>query len=124
MKRILMLTAALLLLVACQTKHDDEFEFEGKVIDYEICSGYSDVGYAVQLSRPDSVGGNYYASDSVTHPNVVVVYRADRLLRHGQEIKGKIYFNPNYSDAECNYHYRQTTGDVPEACFSKLEVVK
>ena len=110
--------AALLLLAACSNYED--FEFTGKVVYYEICNGISDLGYAVTLSAPDSIGGEYTTRERGTYQNVVVIYGADRLLKANSNISGRIYLDPNFSKAECSIHY--TDRDVPEAVFTKLKV--
>ena len=51
--------AALLLLAACSNYED--FEFTGKVVDYEQCTSGS-IGYAVSLTSPDTIGGVAYIS--------------------------------------------------------------
>ena len=109
--------AALLLLAACSNYED--FEFTGKVVDYEQCTSGS-IGYAVSLTSPDTIGGEYTTRERETYQNVVVIYGADRLLKANSNISGRIYLDPNYSHAECTWHY--TDRDVPEAVFTKLKV--
>ncbi|MDY5968721.1 MAG: hypothetical protein SPJ13_01720, partial [Bacteroidales bacterium] len=118
-KNILPLLAALLL-VSCNSK--DEIDFAGTVVDYELCNSTSDLGYAVQLSAPDTLGGTYLTSDNIRYGNVIVIYGSDRMLGEGYKISGSIILDKNYSEAYCRYHYRTTRGDVPEARFSKLKV--
>ena len=124
MKRFyfLLLTSYFILtLTACN--NFDDFAIEGKVIDHEMCTSVMDMGYAVQLDEPDSVGGTYLASDNKVYRNVVVVYKADQIVKRGERITGRIYLDPNHSKAYCNYNYRNATGEVPEACFTQLRVV-
>lgn len=109
--------AAILLLAAC-SNHDD-FEFTGTVVDYEQCDG-SSFGYAVSLTSPDTIGGDYQSTDGNIYHNVLVIYGADRLLKANSTISGRIYLDPNYSRTECSFHY--TDRDVPEAVFTKLKV--
>ena len=116
MKKAL-LFSVVLLFAACNNY--DDFEFTGKVIDYEECTG-SEFGYAVSLSSPDTIGGDYTNRDGEEYKNVVVVYGSDRLLKRNNLISGRIYLDPNYSHAECTWHY--TDRDVPEAVFTKLKV--
>ncbi len=110
--------AALLLLAACSNYED--FEFTGKVVYYEICNGISDLGYAVTLSAPDSIGGEYTTRERKTYQNVVIIYGANRILKEGDQISGRIYLDPNYSKTTCSMHYPDR--DVPEAVFTKLKV--
>ena len=117
MKKTLIIAAAIVCFAAC--KHHDDFEFTGKVIDYEQCTG-SDFGYAVSLTSPDTIGGDYTNRDGEDYRNVVVIYGANRLLKKDNNISGRIYLDPNYSRTECTWHY--TDRDVPEAVFTKLKV--
>ena len=113
------LFSVMALLSACNDKHDD-FDITGTVVDYEECNGISEMGYAVELSSPDSIGGEYKTHDNETYTNVVVVYGADRILKENAKISGRIYLDNNYSKTTCSRHY--TDRDVPEAVFTKLEV--
>ena len=123
MKKTLLLPIMLLALAfaGCKDNYDD-FEFSGTVVAMETCTSMNDLGYAVSLSNPTDIGGDYKVSENETHHNVVVVYRADRMLKNHDHISGRIYLDPNHSKALCNYNYRSTTGDVPEACFTQLKV--
>ncbi len=106
----------LFLLVSCV--HHDDFDFTGVVVDYEFCQGAFEMGYAVSLMSPDTIGGDYITQEGKNCKNVVVVYGADRILHPNDSIKGSIYLDPNYSKTTCNYHYDR---DVPEAVFTKLK---
>jgi hypothetical protein len=116
MKKILIITTALFF-AACNNY--DDFEFTGKVIDYEQCDGAS-LGYAVTLTSPDTLGGEYHTHSGNIYNNVIVIYGADRLLKENDNISGRIYLDPNYSKSECTWHY--TDWEVPEAVFTKLKV--
>ncbi len=119
MKKTLLLSLlSLLTFVACE--HHDDFDFTGTVVDYEVCNSIYDVGYAVALTSPDSIGGSYTTSDQKVFENVVVIYGSDRMLHGDDHISGRIYLDPNYSKTGCNYRY--TDNDVPEAVFTKLKV--
>ena len=118
MKKIIIL-ASVLFLAACNNY--DDFDFTGTVVDYEECMG-SNFGYAVSLTSPDTIGGDYHARDGETYNNVVVIYGADRILKANANISGRIYLDPNFSKTECSIHY--TDNDVPEAVFTKLKVEK
>ena len=118
MKKLIII-AAIFLSAACNNYED--FEFTGQVVDYEQCDG-SSLGYAVTLTSPDTIGGEYHTRDGEIYQNVVVIYGADRLLKEDQIISGRIYLDPNYSKSECTWHY--TDWEVPEAVFTKLKVNK
>ena len=109
---------AVLMLTAC-VDHDD-FDFTGTVVDYELCNSISDVGYAINLSSPDTIGGTYTTRERVEYSNVVVVYGSDRIMHSGDKVSGRIYLDPNYSKTTCKYSYDDR--DVPEAVFTKLKV--
>lgn len=122
MKRLFLYTLLVLSLVSCGQRYED-FAIEGTVVDYQLCTNFPDLGYAVEISAPDSIGADYLASDSVIHHNVVVIYRADQILKDKQHISARIYLDPEFSRSECYYHYTQSLGEVPEACFTKLKVL-
>ena len=116
MKKIVFISA-IMLFAACNNYED--FDFTGKVIDYEECTG-SSFGYAVTLTSPDTIGGDYHTRDGKDYQNVVVIYGADRILKANSNISGRIYLDPNFSKTECTWHY--TDRNVPEAVFTKLKV--
>ncbi len=124
MKKILAWTALLplLLLTACSTP--DDFAIGGTVIDYEYCTSTSDLGFAVQLQSPDTLGATYYTGANQRYENVIVVYGNNKRLRDGDRISARVYLDPGYSDAYCNYHYRDTRGEVPEAVFTELTILE
>ena len=105
------------LCTAC-TDHDD-FPFSGTVVDYEICTGISSLGYAVCLTSPDTIGGRYTTQYNEVYDNVVVIYGADRMFHENETISGRIYLDHNYSKSECSYHRERE--DVPEAVFTKID---
>lgn len=113
----LTITLAALLFAACGDY--DDFAFTGTVVDYEMCNGLSEMGYAVALSAPDSIGAAYTNRDGETSANTVVIYGSDRLLYKDDQITGRIYIDNNYSKSTCSYHY--TDRDVPEAVFTELK---
>ena len=119
MKHCIIIALASLLYVGCNNYED--LEFTGIVVDYQECTGITDLGYAIKLSAPDTIGGEYMTRDTVLYNNVVVVFGADRFLHKGDNVSGRIYLDPNYSKTECYYHYNQ---NVPEARFTKLKVIK
>lgn len=106
---------------SCINNYDD-FDFVGTVIDVEMCTQMPDIGLAIQLDSPDSVGGRYYATDGKYYNNTVVVYRPDRIAPVSTRLSGRIALDPNYSKSMCNYHWRESTGDVPEAIFTKMVI--
>ena len=115
MKKALLLFLLPLLIAACS--HDD-FDFVGVVVDYEPCQSSYEVGYAVSLISPDTIGRPYLTQEGKWVDNVVMIYGADRLLHPNDSIKGRIYLDPSFSKAECFYHFDR---DVPEAVFTKLK---
>lgn len=98
--------------------HHEDFEFAGTVVDCEACTSM-EMGYAVALDFPDSVGRDYVTSENTTYHNVVVIYGSDRILKQNQDISGKIYIDNDHSDAYCSFHYRHIN-DVPECLFTEL----
>lgn len=115
MKKALLLFLLPLFFAACS--HDD-FDFVGVVVDYEPCQSSYEVGYAVSLISPDTIGRPYLTQEGKWCDNVVMIYGADRLLHPKDSIKGRIYLDPSFSKAECIYHFDR---DVPEAVFTKLK---
>lgn len=118
MKKLLLAVIITIFAASC-VKHDD-FEITGTVVDYEECNGLYEMGYAIELSSPDSIGGEYTTHDGEKYNNVVVVFGADVVLKHNSRISGRIYIDNNYSASTCIRHY--TDRDVPEAVFTKLTV--
>lgn len=116
MKKLLLIPVFLLAFGAC-IDHDD-FDIVGKVVDYEPCQSAYEVGYAVSLSSPDTIGKRYQTQGGKWYDNVVMVYGADRLLHPGDSISGRIYLDPNFSKTECMYHFDR---DVPEAVFTRIK---
>lgn len=119
-----------MLLIACFSMVGcadyDDFEFEGTVVGYRFCTTLSmsdvqGVGYYVQLDSPDSVGGTV-SIDGASMDNVIVVYRADRVLRSDDHIHGRIYLDDKYSRANCTVHPTGAEKDLPEAVFTKIVV--
>lgn len=108
---------SVILLASC-VKHDD-FAITGTVVDYEICNGISEMGYAIEISSPDSIGGDYTTRTGDNYRNVIVVYGADRILKENAHINARIYWDKNYSKTTCSRHY--TDRDVPEAVFTKID---
>ena len=51
------LAAISTIFASCQNY--DDFEFTGTVIDYEECTVIPDLGYAIALTTPDSIGAHY-----------------------------------------------------------------
>ncbi len=116
MKKILLSLALMALATRCV--HHDDFDIVGVVVDYEPCQSAYEVGYAISLRSPDTIGGRYMTQQGEWKENVVVVYGADRLLHPNDSIKGSIYLDPGFSKATCIYHFDR---DVPEAVFTKLK---
>ncbi len=121
MKKTLLLTVVLLLTTACT--HKDDIAFSGIVIDYELCTSDSDLGFAVQLQSPDTLGGTYYTGTNDKYENVIVIFGNTKRLHDGDHISGRLYIDPGYSDGYCNWHYRESRGDVPEAVFTELNIL-
>lgn len=118
MKKISSLLPLLLLFTGC-VDHDD-FSITGTVVDYEMCNGVTELGYAIAVSSPDSIGEDYTARDGDTYHNVVVCYGADRQLHPNDNIKGKIYWDNKYSRSHCSYHIDR---EAPEAVFTDLKKI-
>lgn len=115
MKKLLLIP---FLMLAFGCKNYDDFAFSGVVVDYEMCQSMFNMGYAVMLTSPDTIGGTYITQEGKTYENVVVIYGSDRLLHPNDSISGRIYLDPLFSKTECNYHYDR---DVPEAVFTELK---
>lgn len=118
----LLLILTTILATGCVRNYDD-FAISGTIIAHEQCTTMNDLGYAVQLDDPDSIGAPYRyitGKDTTIYQNVIVIYRPDRIIKRGRHITGRAYWDDNHSKAECNYNYRNASGDVPEACFTQL----
>lgn len=116
MKKWVLISLLAVSLGAC-IDHDD-FDIVGTVVDYEPCQSAYEVGYAINLRSPDTVGGRYLTQEGKCYDHVVVVYGADRLLHPGDSISGRIYLDPKFSKTQCMYHFER---EAPEAVFTKLK---
>ena len=122
MKRLILLLLPLLAGFASCTDIDD-FAISGTVVAIEECSNFYDQGAAIQIDDSvGNIGADYRFSNDIVYHNVVVVYNADKVLPVGARISGRIYWDDRHSDAYCYWHYRNETGEVPEACFSELNI--
>lgn len=124
MKRVLFLLTVLTLLFPC-CKRPDSFAFSGKVVDLEFCTSGGDVGYAIQLASPDTLGGYYINSKGEQYDNVVVAWESPRPIHIDDTVSGRMYINDKYSKAYCNFYsyYRESRGDVTECCFTDVEIL-
>ncbi len=107
-------------LTSC-AKHD-EISFRGTVIDARECSAsYTEpnIGYVVQLQKPDSIGKPYDHNGN-TYQNVVILYEPDRRIYKNDHIKGTFYLDNKYSRANCSLHW--TDYDLPEGVFTSVSV--
>lgn len=115
------LSISILLLTAC-SKHD-EIDFSGVIIDTRECTAsylQPNLGFLVELSKPDDAGDDYTTQDGVVHHNVVILYDPDRVLYVNDHISGTFYFDDEYSDANCSIHW--TDFDVPIGVFVDVTV--
>lgn len=117
--KFLFIASFALLFTSCENV--DDFNFEGTVIGYEICTSYQDMGYLVNLDYPKNIGGEFTTSGE-TFSNVLVIYQANYQLRHKEKISGTIYLDEDYARSYCTRIY--TDRDVPEAVFTSLKVEK
>lgn len=120
-RKLLWIVPAMLLLTSCNDY--DDFGFVGNTVDIEFCTGPMDLGYAIQLVSPDTLGGRYTCDDGTVYDHVVVVYASSKALKKGQHVEGRMYIDNNFSTAYCNYNYRNARGDVPEGVFTQIDKV-
>lgn len=100
----------------------EEIAFRGTVIDARECSAsYAEpnIGYVVQLQKPDSIGKPYLL-DGTTYENVVILYEPGRRIYKRDHIKGTFYLDDDYSRANCSLHW--TDYDLPEGVFLDITV--
>lgn len=115
--------ALLMTLSGCKKKVDD-VAFSGTVYEFCECTLSSmsiseqDWGYIVSLDTPKDAGRDYTDNEGNVHPNSIILYRTKTKYRSGQAIKGRLYFDDEYSRAYCNYH---NVPDLPEAVCYSLE---
>ncbi len=121
MKRLSTLIIGLFLASLTSCIEHDVFEFTGTVVGYQPCENLYNFGYAIALTSPDTIGGQYWSEDTVLYQNVVLVFGADRMLHPNDKVKGKIYMDPYFSKSQCNY---SNTQEIPEAVFTELKVIK
>ena len=115
--------AHLMTLSGCKKKVDD-VAFSGTVYEFCECTLSSmsiseqDWGYIVPLDTPEGMGRDYTDVDDTVRKNCIILYRTKAKYRSGQAIKGRLYFDDEYSRAYCNYH---NVPDLPEAVCYSLE---
>lgn len=110
MKKFSLLLAVLPLLLTSCGKNENTFAFEGVVLDYVQCTSYAvtsisefDFGYIIDITTPDSIGGDY-TLNGVTHHNCVILYRTKAQYYQDDSIRGTMYLDDKYSRAYCNFH--------------------
>ena len=101
--------------------HPDDFEIVGECIDVEFCTSVMDAGYAIALEAPEGAGGDYIDSEGVQYHNVIVCYGGNKKIKIGNKVEGRVYEDPGYSTAYCNFHFRDSRGDVPECIFTQID---
>lgn len=122
-KYLIIILMVPLLMCGCKKKVSD-FPFEGKVVGMVQCTMMTtsiseyDIGYIVNLTVPDSVGGDYMADKNVLYHNCVILYHTRSRFYDGDSIKGRMYLDDKYSAAYCNYHFDL---GIPEAVCYSLE---
>jgi hypothetical protein len=87
----------------------DEFRFTGHVVGSQLCSS-SQIGYAIDIIEPDSIGKPINISGT-QYQNVVMAYRASRILHQGDTIKGVAYITKSYAELNC---FGISEYDLPE----------
>ena len=126
MKRIfflLMVSAPVWVLTSCKPKAD-EFAFDGKAIYRVECTLMSqsiseqDWGYVLELSAPDSLGGDYYDVHGEVHHNCIVLYRTRYQFTENDRVSGMMYLDEDYSRSLCAYHHHL---GLPEGVCTKLD---
>ncbi|MBR1549999.1 MAG: hypothetical protein IJ634_05115 [Bacteroidales bacterium] len=102
----------------------DEIDFRGTVVDTRECTASyvkPDLGYLVQLSSPDSIGGDYTTNDGIVHHNVVILYAPDRLIYLNDQLRGTFYLDDEYSRANCSIHWTDID-NIPIGVFTSVSV--
>lgn len=99
---------ALFLFNSCN-RDVDEFRFTGHVVGSQLCSS-SQIGYAIDIIEPDSIGKPINIS-GIQYQNVVMAYRASRILHQGDTIKGVAYITKSYAELNC---FGISEYDLPE----------
>ena len=120
-------TMAIALATACMTLmscvEHEEVAFDGIVVGGRNCSPTlfdQNMGYIIQLTYPQDVGGSITNENGQKMENLVVLYEPDRLIRVDDHIRGSFYLDDKYSRANCALHYSEI--DLPEGVFTQVRV--
>lgn len=125
MKKALLILLAAGCLAGCVKQ--EEVSFEGQVVGIRNCSPtFTDmnVGYIVQLTTPEGIGGTVVSSDTQdTLHNLVVLYEPPQILKVKTRIHGKFYIDNNYSKATgCVQWNDNNIENLPEGVFTEVVV--
>ena len=126
MKKFFKIGALTLLICSVMSgcAHYDDFAFTGQVVGYTFCTSMTDIrdaGYYVKVTSPEGIGGTITSDEGYKMENVVIVYQSGKILTDRCKISGTMFMSDNYSKANCSFH--QTEWDLPEAVFTKVDII-
>ena len=122
---LLVFSFYLLVFLAGCGEHEGTFSFSGKAIYRLECTlatqsiAEQDFGYVLELDTPADIGADYYDTENNVHHNCVILYRTHTRLEENDSISGRMYLDPDYSNAICAYHYGHL--GLPEGVCEKLD---
>lgn len=113
--RLWLLPLLATLLVGCANSYD-EFYFKGTSIGMELCSGTS-AAFLIAVDQPKNIGDTLTINGK-HYDNVVMGYRASRLLSNGETVYGVAYQVSDYAALNCMSVYYV---DIPEVILVSVD---
>lgn len=77
----------------------------------------SQIGYAIAIVTPDSIGATFNTSVG-KYENVVMAYKASRILQRGDTIYGVAYLTKSYAALNC---YGVNDNGLPEVILLSVD---
>lgn len=119
-------TMAIALATACMTLmscvEHEEVAFDGIVVGGRNCSSTlfdQNMGYIIQLTYPQDVGGSITNENGQKMENLVVLYEPDRHIMVGDYVHGTFYWDDKYSRSNCTIRWDE---DLPEGVILEVYV--
>ncbi|MCR4815832.1 MAG: hypothetical protein K5842_01440 [Bacteroidales bacterium] len=115
-KTIILLSLLSMILLGACNRDIEEFRFTGRVVGSQLCSS-SQIGYAIDIVTPDSVGQSVNISGT-QYRNAVMAYKAPRILHMDDTVNGVAYFTKSYAELNC---FGISEFDLPEMIILSLD---
>ena len=113
--RKILLASLVLLATACNSDVD-EFSFTGHVVGADMCSS-SQIGYVIDILSPGGVGIPATIGGT-KYDNLVMGYRASRILHQGDTVNCVGYTTKSYAKLNC---YGNIDRGLPEIILLSVD---